>query len=201
MTAKSRRARGTVLSAESSSLRRTADKGARTPDSARTEGQRLLLLVPGSLTELTARLGAGRSTVSDWRRGAGVPGPDARARLHAAYGIPVRAWDLKPQGETPLAAPAAPHRRLTPERLAQIEAEDAEALAECDEQARHIPDHVAMYHPITRDVWDAVLGVLAPHPEIADAVINAVSKVEGEIQRDGWRPWRRPTPTPDGADS
>lgn len=161
---------------------------------ANNEGQARLLAIKGSLASIAARCGVKKPAVSKWRGGA-IPADAARALLWSEYGIPVRAWDMKPQRETPLAAPAAPHRRLTPERLAQIEAEDAEALAECDEQARHIPDHVAMYHPITRDVWDAVLETLAPHPEIADAVINAVSEVEADIELDGWRPWRRPTPT------
>lgn len=199
MPAKSRRARGAVPSADPSPNQRTADSRPRTADSARTEGQRLLLLVPGSLTDLTARLGAGRSTVSDWRRGAKLPEHDARVRLHAAYGIPVSAWDRKPERAADPMAPApptlatSPYADLDPDRRHRFEAEDAEIERQLDELTGDIPDEMAMHHPLYRDMHAAVLAVL-PDRSTRYAVMNAVAEVEDAIGRDGWRPERRTTP-------
>lgn len=48
------------------------------------------------LADVAAELHVGISTVSDWRRGAKVPGGKARVRLFEVYGIPVEAWDRLP---------------------------------------------------------------------------------------------------------
>lgn len=64
----------------------------------RSEGQRLLLAVPDSLNEAAAKLGVGRSTVSDWRRGLKTPCSDAQGRLAAAYGIAPGTWSVSAGG-------------------------------------------------------------------------------------------------------
>lgn len=62
----------------------------------RTEGQRLLLAVTGSQAEIAATLDVAKSAVGFWRRGAKTPGPAARAKLKAAYGIDPRTWEQPP---------------------------------------------------------------------------------------------------------
>lgn len=84
-----------------------AERGAQPVATApRTEGQRLLLAVTGSQAEIAATLDVAKSAVGFWRRGAKTPGPAARAKLKAAYGIDPRAWE-QPPGERP-PAPATP---------------------------------------------------------------------------------------------
>lgn len=175
---------------------------------ATNEGQARLLEIKGSLAAIAARCGVRKPAVSKWRGGA-IPSDAARALLWSEYGIPARAWDLKPQAEPVAALPA-----LTPERQAEIEAEDAEIERELVELTRDIPDQLATWHPIYRDARDAVhaalrrwiathevalrLGGLTPgdaHFSLRSAVMNAVAEVEDDIERDGWRPERRPTPT------
>lgn len=63
----------------------------------RSEGQRRLLAVKGTLTAIAAEVGCKSSqAISDWRNGVKTPIGPMRARLFAAYGIPVRAWSLRP---------------------------------------------------------------------------------------------------------
>jgi transcriptional regulator with XRE-family HTH domain len=157
---------------------------------ATNEGQARLLAIKGSLASIAARCGVKKPAVSKWRGGA-IPADAARALLWSEYGIPARAWDLKPQAEHVAALPA-----LTPERWAEIEAEDAEIERELDELTSEIPDELAMSHPLYRDMHAAVLAAL-PDRTTRCAVMNAVAEVEDAIGRDGWRPWRRPTP-PEG---
>lgn len=96
----------------------SADPPKRSPasDAPRTEGQRLLVDVPGSLADVAKELGVGRTTVSDWRRGAKSPGVKARAKLRKAYGIPTDAWDMA-SGSAPrwtARADDAPHLEHVP---------------------------------------------------------------------------------------
>jgi hypothetical protein len=63
----------------------------------RTEGQRMLLHVTGSLQAIAHEVGIkSPQTIHCWKTGAKVPSPHARAQLWAAFGIPVQAWTLKP---------------------------------------------------------------------------------------------------------
>lgn len=72
----------------------------------RTEGQRLLLAVPGSHAEVAAAVDGSKQAVSYWRRGEKTPGATARGRLRDAFGIDPGAWDRKPI-TSPATAPAA----------------------------------------------------------------------------------------------
>jgi hypothetical protein len=74
----------------------------------RSEGQRLLLAVSGSLASIAAAVGAGsKQSVSDWRTGKQVPSRETRAKLFAAYEIPPEAWALAP-GTTAAPTPPSP---------------------------------------------------------------------------------------------
>lgn len=67
----------------------------------RSEGQRMLLHVTGSLKAIADAAGCkSPQSVYDWRTGRKAPGPEARAKMFAAFGIPVRTWSMRPGGES-----------------------------------------------------------------------------------------------------
>lgn len=71
-----------------------------------TEGQRLLQLVPGSLSTIASAVGTDKGTVSCWRSGSKIPSVPLRARLLAAYGIEPASWERRPTtgaGSAPVA--------------------------------------------------------------------------------------------------
>jgi len=70
----------------------------------KSEGQRLLLAVPASLSVVAAELGADQSAVSRWRSGLRAPGSSARLELLRAYGIPVASWSVRPGGSASTAS-------------------------------------------------------------------------------------------------
>jgi transcriptional regulator with XRE-family HTH domain len=73
-----------------------------------TEGQRLLRAVDASLRDIADETGVAFQLVSCWRRGSKAPGAGPRAKLEAAYGIPVAAWGMAPGGDAgqPVPPPA-----------------------------------------------------------------------------------------------
>lgn len=63
----------------------------------RSEGQRMLCHVIGPLDAIAAECEAkSKQSVLDWRNGTARPSHAARARMWAAFGIPVAAWDTPP---------------------------------------------------------------------------------------------------------
>jgi transcriptional regulator with XRE-family HTH domain len=89
--------------------KKPAENGIKLQGPIRSEGQRLLLRLPGSQADIANAVGAARSAVGFWRRGEKVPTPDVRRKLSDAYGIEVAAWDRKSGS----AAPSVP-RAATP---------------------------------------------------------------------------------------
>jgi transcriptional regulator with XRE-family HTH domain len=92
------------------------------------QGARLLRAVPGSGAQVAQVVGVLRQTVNSWRGGRLTPGPDARRRLRAAFGIPEHAWDQgasSPSDDTPPdSAAATPRTSTTPS------ADDLQRLAD-----------------------------------------------------------------------
>jgi transcriptional regulator with XRE-family HTH domain len=82
------------MSTQSTMLRAIATGDAPAPLHLRSEGQRMLLHVTGSLQAIAAEVSPNTSkqSVLDWRNGVRKPGPQARARIYAAFGIPPDAW-------------------------------------------------------------------------------------------------------------
>ena len=85
---------------------------------SRSEGQRLLAAVPGSLAKLGAAAGVSRQLVSYWKRGEKLPTPANRAKLQKAFGIDPAAWDRRPPERGKQAA-ATPEPRGAPARGAR----------------------------------------------------------------------------------
>lgn len=69
------------------------------PPVVRTEGQRMLLAVTGSLQAIASELGCrSPQTVANWKAGEKLPSESSRARMWTAFGIPPRAWTVLPGG-------------------------------------------------------------------------------------------------------
>lgn len=69
------------------------------PPVLRSEGQRMLLAVTGSLAAIAAECGAkSPESIAEWKTGAKQPSASARARIQTAFGIPQRAWSVRPGG-------------------------------------------------------------------------------------------------------
>lgn len=78
-------------------------------DAPKTEGQRQLLAVDGSLSAIASKLGGSKQMVSCWRRGTKLPGNANREKLARVYGIESAAWDRAPSEDAaPPAKPAGP---------------------------------------------------------------------------------------------
>lgn len=88
----------------------------------RTEGQRALRLVPGSLSVIAGAVGVDKGTISRWRSGEKLPNGPMRQRLQSLYAIAPEAWDRSPLGaeKTP-AAPAERPAGASGERLTTLE--------------------------------------------------------------------------------
>lgn len=74
----------------------------------RSEGQRMLLHVSGSLAAIANEIGArSAQSVLDWRNGKRMPALEARAAMAAAFGIPIEAWSMLPStdGESSASLP------------------------------------------------------------------------------------------------
>jgi transcriptional regulator with XRE-family HTH domain len=66
----------------------------------RSEGQRMLLHVSGSLLAIAKAIGVkSPQTVLYWRNGRSIPSPELRAQIQVALGIPIQAWTTRPAGE------------------------------------------------------------------------------------------------------
>lgn len=165
------------------------------PPSIRTEGQRLLLAVPGSLELIGDSIGATKQAVSLWRAGHRAPGPQWRRAMHERLGIPPEAWARTPlpDGWTPSAPTrftdplddAAPEpsplddvRRLLrslreqleqPNLLARERAQLSDAFAKALAQRERLEQARAMSEPRT----------IAEHPgwrRLRDAIIGALAR-------------------------
>lgn len=66
------------------------------PLQIRSEGQRLLLHIPGTLAVLAKRVGTTSQSVKEWRTGLAKPTRRMRAKVYSALGIPVGTWDERP---------------------------------------------------------------------------------------------------------
>jgi hypothetical protein len=98
------------------------------PPKVRSEGQRLLLLVPGSLAQIAKSVGGGSpQNVLDWRNGKKVPGVEMRARLYGAYAISALAWSQPPseQGKSASSAVATNNPQPPPLPLESLTTLDA----------------------------------------------------------------------------
>lgn len=173
----------------------------------RTEGQRALQLVPGSLSVIAGTIGVDKGTVSRWRAGEKLPTPAARSKLHAAYAIEPSAWDRAPLGasKTAPAREAATSdvgtRSTLDETLdaidqvktllsdATIAASERKGLLDnlskllalrsrLEEKAELLEARIVREHPRWIAIRRGLADVLRPHPQAAEAVASWLADLE-----------------------
>ena len=176
----------------------------------RSEGQRLLALVPGSLQQVGDAIGATRQAVAWWRNGSRTPEERWRVKLQARFGIPIAAWD-RVAGDAPAAAavewfpspadggePSALEDcgRLLALLRSQLNRPDllgrervqlgdafARALAQKErlERAREMLEaRTIREHPEWQRLKRLMIAALLPFPEASRAVEAALVKVLGD---------------------
>ena len=172
---------------------------------ARTEGQKLLMAVPGSLQTIGEAIGATKQAVALWRTGARLPEDRWRRALSARFAIPVDAWDRLP-GSAP-AVEWFPSTEREPSALddvnrllallrTQLNRTDligrervqlgdsfSRALAQKErlERAREtLENRVVREHPAWKRLKGLVIDALLPFPEAAQAVEAAILRALGE---------------------
>ena len=172
-----------------------------------SEGQRLLRLVPGSLSTIAASVGTDKGTVSCWRNGSKVPSSQLRARLLSAHGIDPSSWDRRPEGSASAESPALPvaqaddsltglemckrqlvrlHRLvddtgLTSAELLKVEHEIGAAIRtkeSIEAKAEMLEVRIVREHPTWRAMEARITEALRPFPDAAQAVADALAEME-----------------------
>jgi hypothetical protein len=179
----------------------------------RTEGQRMFLHVTGSYAAIAQEIQCRTiSSIHDWKTGKRQPNPDARAKLHFAFGIPVEAWDLEPTGTKLPDASPPPHVRLSTlnhcfvlldtiskqrahpavtnaerTKLALAETKILALRAQLERSAELAEIRYIREHPGWIKLRNALTRALLPHPIAAKAVIDVLAKLnlEEETPSDG----------------
>ncbi len=166
-----------------------------------SQGQKLLLAVPGTEAELAMRLGCGAAVVGHWRRGRRTPAAAHRRKLELIFGIPPRAWDVPPgagiqleQRDHATSPEDAGTLEITKAQISEIlEALKEEALIESEaaklrdtaakllalrarlERDRDmLEDRIVRGHPEWLKLRTAILAALKPHPAALAAVLEAI---------------------------
>lgn len=167
------------------------------------------MCVPASLAVIAAAVQGSKQAVSFWRTGKKKPGPEARAKLEAAYGIPAISWGQRPSGRASSAPPAA--AEVTDEPAAPSTMEGVEALLKLiradrgrdgilaservkladaetrllslkhrlEKEAELLEDRIVKQHPMWARIQAAVGDTLVRFPEAALAVAAKLRELEG----------------------
>lgn len=175
----------------------------------RSEGQRLFMAIPGSLATIAAELGQrSPQAVLNWRNGS-RPSEAARARIWNVYGIPPRAWSVRPgaledeppRSEVRPSSAPKPHpsaledclallavvredrnqRGLLPSERVKLTSAEAQILtlrAKLEQSAEFAEARYVTEHPSWLKLRRAILVALEPHPLAAQAVIDAIERLE-----------------------
>ena len=137
-----------------------------------SEGAVQVLALGISLREVAKAIGIAHQTVATWITTDARPGPEARRKLAATYGIPVASWDVPPGGRVP--APKPPTSPTDPPREVGSSLEEARAhLLRCQRQRLDAeqgddPKLVVQWAELERKALDSVAklrGDLSPADE------------------------------------
>lgn len=169
----------------------------------RSEGQRMLLHVSGSLKAIGNAIDVkSPQTVLRWRNGDKMPNTEARARMQVVFGIPIQAWSKRPAGSELDAADDYEERLpqtsehleellhtirrdrsqpnlLMSEKTKLINSEAGMLKLRADLQARAelSEDRYVREHPAWLRVRNEIARVLAAFPEAARAVADALERL------------------------
>jgi transcriptional regulator with XRE-family HTH domain len=172
----------------------------------RTEGQRMLLHVQGSLDALASALGTpSKQSIVNWRSKGMQPSAVMRARMQEAFGIPVQAWSQRPTERPP--GPINGHAEAEPQpgttlqdcmallatikreqrtaglmaservKLADAEARILKLRADLEARAELSEDRYVREHPAWIRARNTISAVLKAYPEAARAVADALERL------------------------
>ena len=169
----------------------------------RSEGQRMLLHVSGSLAAIAEAIGSkSPQSVLDWRNGTRVPIAAARAQMEAVLGIPIEAWNRLPatHESNPEPEEQAPplatlesclellavirRDRMVPNllpgeraKLVDAEARILKLRADLEQRAELSEDRYVREHPGWIRARNEIARVLLQHPAAARAVAEALERL------------------------
>jgi transcriptional regulator with XRE-family HTH domain len=171
----------------------------------RSEGQRMLLHVSGSLLAIAKAVGVkSPQTVLHWRNGRSIPSPELRAQMQVTLGIPIQAWTKRPAGEQQQQADAASEElpqtslheclelltvirrdrnqpNLLPgerSKLIDAEARILKLRSDLEQRAELAEDRYVREHPAFLRVRNEIARVLLAFPEAARAVADALERLD-----------------------
>lgn len=101
-----------------------------------SEGQRMFLAVQGSTRAIAKEVGCNHQSIQNWLTGAKSPSQGWRKKLWKLYGVPERAWTIRPGG----ALDAPPAAELATEPTPSDDTASPSTLDHCLEllrEARH----------------------------------------------------------------
>lgn len=175
------------------------------PEQIRSEGQRMLLQVTGSLQAIAREISptCSAQSVNEWRHGQRKPSAAFRPLIFAAFGIPVDAWvkrpltesvpldaesDDEPSGTTlddvqRLIAQVRKDRKmpnmLPSERVKLVSAEAGLLKLKADLEARAelSEDRYVREHPAWLRARNVISATLKQYPEAARAVADALERL------------------------
>lgn len=169
----------------------------------RSEGQRMLLHVSGSLLAIAKAIGVkSPQTVLKWRNGVATPHPEVRAQMQIVLGIPIQAWTHRPAeqqrdepqlDEQPVQSSLdecmdllSVIRRdrnqpnLLPgerSKLVDAEARILKLRSDLELRAELSEDRYVREHPAWLRIRNEVARALAPFPDAARAVADALERL------------------------
>lgn len=171
----------------------------------RSEGQRLLSTIPGTLEEIARSIGgASRQTILNWRTGSAVPSPSMRRRLFTAFSIPPAAWSIAPGSSTVSLPPeslltSTPNtlddcltlhsliRRarnqpgLLPSEMVKLADTEARVLAlrhRLEKEAELLEDRIVREHPKWQAIKRGLARVIAGCPRCAKAITDELQRLD-----------------------
>jgi transcriptional regulator with XRE-family HTH domain len=203
-------ARASTLDADESTSstreREVVDEAIHAP---RSEGQRLLQLVPGSLAQIGEACGTSKQAVKMWRDGVRTPEPRFRRALGDAYKIPPASWDRVPssyatgdeeddQGDDGAPEPtvledsarrlkrlrrALADKSLLPREHIALDEAFSRALAmkaKFERDAAMLETRTIREHSEWKRLKRIIIEALIAHPAASKAVEEAITRVLGD---------------------
>lgn len=169
----------------------------------RSEGQRMLLHVSGSLKAIANAIGVkSPQTVLHWRNGRSVPSPEVRAQMQVALGIPIQAWSKRPAGDAsdaPDAPDATPGSTLEEcmellqairrdrhqpnllpgerSKLVDAEARILKLRSDLEARAELAEDRYVREHPAWLQLRNEIADALKEYPEARAAVAEVLERL------------------------
>src|SRR3954447_1870783 len=193
--------RVSALSAEQVPLLDTAELAVPARPVHPSDAQRAFAALEGSLAQIAKPIGASRSSVDEWRKGASVPEDRYRRAIATHYGIPYAAWgdggepdaELDEADDGRSGDPLDEYRRairyvrrqlksgaLTARERAQLNdsyLRSVEKMLKLEQARAMLEDRTIREHVKWKRLKAEIIAALLPHPAAARDVEAAISRV------------------------